>query len=208
MALVFGIVRTNWSGTTGGPGLTQTCIQAVTDPHSWNAAAATDATAAVRKAWLAIATMLPDNIKLDVQPVVDVYTAADGELVGSYAATAVPAQVVGASAAVFSMASGIKVNLNTGQIRNGRRVRGSIFIVPATSAAFTTDGMVLGSSRSLINSAFSGINTDLGPLNKQLAVWSRPIPDGKKFGPRAGGLTAVSAVDTSEKGAILRGRRD
>lgn len=208
MAIVFGMVRTVWSGTTGGPGLTQTAIQSIADPHSWNAQSAQDAVNAVRKAWLNISTFLPDNIKLDVQPVVDVYSAADGELVGSYAAAVVPAQVAGSNAAVFSMASGIKINLNTGAIRNGRRVRGSIFIVPAASSAFTTDGLVLGTTRTAINSAFAGINTDLAAVNKQVAVWSRPVPEGKPYGPRQGGLTAVSAFDTSEKGAILRGRRD
>lgn len=208
MALVFGVVRTNWSGTTGGPGLTQVAFQGITDPHSWNATSAQLAVDAMRKAWNAISTFLPDNVKLDVQPVVDVYTASDGELVGSYSAAVVPAQVSGGSAGTFSMASGVKVNLNTGQIRNGRRVRGSIFIVPAAGTAFTTDGLVLGTARTSMNTAFNTINADLAPSNMQAAVFSRPIPEGKPKGPRAGGLTAVSAFETSEKGAILRGRRD
>jgi hypothetical protein len=48
----------------------------------------------------------------------------------------------------------------------------------------------------------------LATNNLQLTVWSRPIPDGKKYGPRLGDSTAVTNPDTSEKGAILRGRRD
>jgi hypothetical protein len=208
MAIVTGVVRTNWSGTTGGPGLTQLAIEGATDPHTWDAAAAQVAVDAVRAFWVAIQALIPDNIKLDVSPVVDVYNAASGELVGSYSAAVTPAQVTGASAGNFMMAAGIKVNLNTGQIRNGRRVRGSIFIVPIQGTSYTADGLVIGTTRTLVNSSLNTMRTTLTNANKQLAVWSRPIPEGKPRGPRAGVTTAVTSVETSEKGAILRGRRD
>lgn len=208
MAIVTGIVRTNWSGTTGGPGLTQLAIAAITDPHSWDAAAAQNAVNAVRAMWFANNASLPDNIKLDVSPVVDVYNSITGALVGSYTAATVPSQVVGLNTGSFSMANGIKVNLNTGQIRNGRRVRGSMFIVPAGMDRFTTDGMVVAGTRTNINSSLTSMATTLATSNLQLQVWSRPIPAEKKYGPRDGVLTPVTGFETSEKGAILRGRRD
>jgi len=208
MAVVLSICRTNWSGTTGGPGLTQLAFEAPTDPHSWDAAAAQRVVNAVRAAWVSIGAYLPDNIKLDVNPVVDTYDIVSGDLVGSSTAAAVPAQVAGTATANFSMAAGCKVNLNTGQIRNGRRVRGSVFIVPAASNAFTTDGLVLGTARSAINAAFAGINTTLASSNEQMTVWSRPIPEGKQYGPRDGASTLVTGFETSEKTAILKGRRD
>lgn len=208
MAVDVAIVRTNWSGTTGGPGLTQTAIEAITDPHTWDAAAAQRVVNAVRTAWNTMGSLLPDNIKLDVNPVVDVYNIMSGELVGSYTAATVPAQVAGSSAAAFAMASGLKVNLNTGQIRNGRRVRGSIFIVPAASTAFTADGLVLTSARGTVNAAWTAVNTTLASTNEQVTVWSRPIPEGKPYGPRDGAATLVTGFETSEKGAILKGRRD
>jgi hypothetical protein len=208
MAVILGLVRTNWSGTTGGPGLTQLAIESVTDPHTWNASVAGVVTGAVRTMWNSCAAFLPDNIKLDVSPVVDLYSIADGDLVGSVSAGTVPSQVVGTSTAVFMMAAGLKVNLNTSQIKNGRRVRGSVFLVPAASTAFTTDGLALGTTRSTINGAFNTLMGTLATNNLQLTVWSRPIPDGKKYGPRLGDSTAVTNPDTSEKGAILRGRRD
>lgn len=208
MAVVTSLVRTNWTGTTGGPGLTQFAIEGITDPHTWDAAAAQQAVNAVRQFWFDVAGIIPDNIKLDVQPVVDIYNIGSGELVGSYSAAAIPAQVAGTSVGSFSMASGIKANLNTGQIRNGRRVRGSVFIVPCAGASFSADGLVIASTRTTVNTALNTMRTALGTSNKQLAVWSRPIPAGKPYGPRAGVTTAVTGVDTSEKGAILRGRRD
>ena len=208
MALVVALVRTNWSGTTGGPGLTQIAIEGKTDPHTWDQAAAQVTVDAMRTCWNALASYLPDEIKLDVSPVVDVYNAASGDLVGSYAAGTTPAQVVGTNAAQYAMAAGVKVNLGTGQIKNGRRVRGSVFIVPAAIVCYSTGGMVIASARTAISGAFNTMQTTLGAANKQVAVWSRPIPEGKKYGPRAGQTTPVTAFDTSEKTAILRGRRD
>jgi hypothetical protein len=208
MAVVVGVVRTNWSGTSGGPGLTQLAIEGITDPHTWDNAAAQTSVDAVRSMWSANVANLPDNIKLDVSPIVDVYNIQSGQLVGSYAATAIPAQVIGTSTAGFSHASGIKVNLNTGQIRNGRRVRGSVFIVPVQVGVFTTDGMVGSAIRTSFNGSFNTLKTTLASANKQIVVWSRPIPEGKPYGPRLGATTPVASFETSEKGAVLRGRRD
>lgn len=208
MPIVTALVRTNWSGTTGGPGLTQLAVGAITDPHSWDATAAQNAVNAVRTMWNSLVTLIPDNVKLDVSPVVDVYNSITGALVGSYSAATVPAQVVGTSAGTFMMAAGVKVNLTTGQIRNGRRVRGSVFIVPAAGTAFSVDGLTIASARTTINTSFNTLQTSLASNNTSLYVWSRPIPEGKKYGPRDGALTQVTGVETSEKGAILRGRRD
>lgn len=208
MAVVFAKVKTEWSGTSGGPGVTQMAFQGITDPHSWDSAAAQRVVDAVRKMWVACATGMPDNIQLKVNPTVDVFTAADGELVGSYTAATTPAVVMGSDTGPFAMASGIRVRLNTGQILNGRRVKGAVFIVPVGFGCFDTNGTVVAGTRTIVNNAFNQINTDLLASNEQLAVWSRPIPEGKPHGPRAGALTAVTNCDASTKGAILKGRRD
>lgn len=208
MAIVFAKVKTEWTGTSGGPGVTQMAFQGINDPHTWDAAAAQRVVDAVRKMWVACATGMPDNIKLQVSPVVDVLNAADGELVGSYTAATTPAVVVGSDTGSFAMASGIRVRLNTGQILNGRRVKGAVFIVPVGFACFDTNGGVVPGTRTIVNNAFNQINTDLLASNEQLAVWSRPIPEGKPHGPRDGHLTPVTNCDASPKGAILKGRRD
>jgi hypothetical protein len=39
-------------------------------------------------------------------------------------------------------------------------------------------------------------------------VYSRPIPAGEPNGPRGGDVAQITSWDTSEKGAVLRGRRD
>lgn len=205
MAVVVAVVRTGWLGTSGGPGLTQLFIEGITDPHTWDAAAAQIAVDAVRTFWDSIKALLPDEIVLTVSPVVDVYTIATGELVGSYSAATSPTSVVGTSAAVYSMASGMKANLNTGVIRNGRRVRGGIFIVPASSNTMTTNGAVASANRATVNTALNTMRGTLVAANKQLVVYSRPTDTPTV---RAGATAPVNAVETSEKVAILRGRRD
>lgn len=205
MAVVNAVVRTHWQGTTGGPGLTQLHMQGITDPHTWDAAAAQVAVDAVRAFWDAVKGIIPNEVTLTVDPVVDVYNILDGELVGSYSAATPPVNVLGTATGSFSMASGVKLNLNTGVIRNGRRVRGSIFIVPADGTAFTVTGVVSAGTRATINTAANTLRTTLAGSNKELIVYSRPKTSPVFVG---GAASPVNGAEAAEKGAILRGRRD
>lgn len=205
MAVVTAIVRTSWSGTSGGPGLTQLAIEGITDPHTWDAAAAQVAVDAVRTFWNAIAGYLPNELILTTSPVVDVYNIMSGKLVGSHQAATAPASVLGTDAGIFSMASGAKINLNTGVIRNGRRVRGAVFLVPAGATTMSTAGLTSSAARTAINSAVNTMRGTLVAANKQLVVWSRNTTGTE---PGDGVTSPVVGVETSEKVAVLRGRRD
>lgn len=199
-----GVIRTGWQGTTGGPGLTQTFIADATGA-AISSSQATSATAAVRTWFDAIKAYLPDEIILTVSPLVDSYDIVTGDLVASVSATASPGSVTGTATVSFAMASGIKVNLNTNVIQYGRRVRGSIFLVPAATSAFGTNGVVLSATRTAINTAGSTLISSLATAGLNLVVFSRPrtVPT-----TRNGSISIVSAFETSEKGAVLRGRRD
>jgi hypothetical protein len=198
------LVRTAWAGASGGPGVTQMAFYDATGADI-NATQAGSCTAAVRTFWDAIKANIPDNIQLTVSPVVDQYNFETGALTRSVTAASSPATVIGTSGAVFSMASGLKINLNTGVIRFGRRVRGAIYVVPAASTVYTTDGAVLSTVRTSINSAGATMITSFLAAGCNLAVYSRPrvIPSA-----RIGTINLVSGIETNEKTAILRGRRD
>jgi hypothetical protein len=137
--------------------------------------------------------------------VVDQYAYDSGELVNSVSAPTPPASVQGTSAALYSMASGAKVNLNTDKITNGRRVRGGIYLVPAASSVYGATGTITSGSRTTINTAVNTMRTAIGIGGLTLMVWSRPTSPGPSTD---GELSAVVGVETSEKVAILRGRRD
>lgn len=201
------LVRTAWAGTSGGPGLTQTAFDMINlgDPTAADAQVAVNA---VRGFWDAIKAYLPDEVVLTVSTVVDGYDVVTAELENSVVAGAAPAAVQGTSAAVYSMAAGMRVNLQTGVIRNGRRVRGAIYVVPASSAAMGTTGAVSSAVRTAVNAAGNTLRTTLEAGGMRLLVWSRPLPAGVPNGPRGGDVAQVTGVETNEKSAILRGRRD
>jgi len=203
------IIRTAWSGTSGGPGLTQLAVDQNTPAFGpLTAAEGQAAVNAVRAFWFAIAASLPDEVALTVSPVVDTYLDNNGTLAWSMSAATAPATVSGTSTAIFSMATGPKLNLNTGVIRNGRRVRGSVYIVPGGGNCQASNGMCAAATKTAFNSAAATMMASLQTAGLNLRVWSRPLKDSAGNITRDGVTNPVSVVETNEKLAILRGRRD
>lgn len=198
------IVRTAWSGTSGGPGLTQFAVLGAAG-GIWNPSGTQSAVNAVRTFWDSIKALLPDELKLDISPVIDDYDTVTGDLVGSYVAGTAPVQVIGTSAQSYVGGAGAKITWNTGQIRNGKRVKGSTFLVPIASTVFGPTGTVSVASITTVNTAANTMLSQLAAGGTSLAVWSRPGPPSK---PRAGFATEVLTGSVNNKSAILRGRRD
>lgn len=201
-------VRTAWAGTSGGPGVNQLFLQQTGTFGQLTQTEAQNAVNSVRNFWLALAGLLPNEITLTTSTVVDHYDVTDGSLVYSTTAATQPATVAGSDTGSYSMASGIKTQLQTGIIRNGRRVRGAIYIVPAASSAMSALGTVGTTPRNTVNTAGSALLTALNGAGMQLVVYGRPVKDSNGVVTRLGAATVVSQFDTSEKGAVLRGRRD
>lgn len=202
------LVKTTWSGLSGGSGITQLAID--TTESTFGALDAGDAQAAVnavRAYWNTIANYLPNEVSLNVQPMIDYHLSHNGELAGSVTAAQSPAVVVGTNMGDYSMAAGLKVNLNTATIRNGRRIKGAIFLVPA-AGAFSNTGGAGQTPTTTINDAGTALRTALAAAGLKLQVWSRPVPEGKPHGPRDGATADVTGMEVSPKTAILRGRRD
>lgn len=202
--MTVGIVRTEWSGTSGGPGLTQIAVIGAAG-GDWNPTGTQSAVNAVRAFWDAIKGNMPDELRLQVSPIIDVYDRVTGDLVDSYVAGTSPGVVAGTSTAGYAGGAGFKVTWNTGQIRNGRRVRGSTFVVPAAATVFATTGQVGATTSTQANTAAAALLSQLSAGGTPMAIWSRP-----KIGvnARAGFATEVIAGVCSAKSAILRGRRD
>lgn len=217
MALVVGVVKTHWSGTSGGPGLTQMAFQSQTDPHTWDAAAAQTVVNAVRTFWGNLPTYLPNDITLQVDPVVDVFNIMDAGLVGTYTAATTPTAVSGSDVNAFAMASGLKLTLKTGSILNRRRVHGGLFLVPAAGACFDTSGNVVSGAVTAITNAANTLLTSTRTANAGWCVWSRPHKafvslkrDGTTINhpARDGAASDITGFTLNTRGATLRGRRD
>lgn len=204
---MIGKVVTTWAGTSGGPGINQLYINP-TGQTLVTAAQAQSAVNAVRAFWNSTASYLPDEIALVTQPTIDMYDHGQGQLTNTVTAATPPAGVAGTSTAAYTMASGIKMNLQTTAINNGRRVRGSIFIVPASSSAMNTVGSVAAATRTALNTAGATLISALGTAGLELIVWGRPLKDANGTITRQGTVNICTNIDTAEKAAILRGRRD
>lgn len=209
-----GIIRTAWSGTSGGPGLTQFAIGGWTSGTTAGAGNQ-PAVDAVRQFWFALAGILPDELRLTVQPVIDDYDDANGQLIGSYVAANAPASVLGSSATSYAGGAGGKVTWNTGQIAHGRRIKGATFLVPLANGVYSGTGTITPGTITTVNNAANSLMTALSNNGTPLVIWSRPreakapspsYPNGQTA--RAGFTTPVLNAAMGTKTAILRGRRD
>jgi len=203
------IIRTAWAGTSGGAGLTQICVEETSASFGPISSSAGQAAAnAVRTMWNAVAGLLPNEVALTVQPIIDTYNNATGDLSWSMTVGTAPLSVTGTATGVFSMAAGAKCNFNTGEIKNGRRVRGAMYLVPAESSLFSNAGLVASTHRATIVSALTTMRSSLASAGLNHVVWSRPTSPGNPKHPREGFVTPIIGYDVNEKGAVLRGRRD
>jgi hypothetical protein len=199
------IVRTAWSGTSGGPGVTQMAVDTIAPDTFWTPADMQDIVDEVKLFWDTIDTFIPSDIQLNVLPTIDNYETIDGDLVGSNTVAVAPATVTGGWAGGYSMASGFRINLLTSDIINNRRVRGAWFVVPASINIYDSAGQIDSTTRTAVVAALNTLKTNLATVNAGLYVWSRKkeLPE-----PRDGQISPVTGFTVSSKVAVLRGRRD
>lgn len=202
--MTVGIIRANWSGTTGGPGLTQFAIAAGGAGGTYTPTDAQNAVNDVRAFFAALQGVIPNEVTITVSPTVDQYDQASGQLVASIVAASAPTPMPGGASGNYAGGVGFKYDWNTGVIHNGRRVVGHTYIVPAAAALFDTDGTLTTTFTATLNAAASGLLSALAGHSLGLQVWSRPPTV-----PGVGGiLSAVASGSYKDKSAILRGRRD
>ncbi len=202
-----GLVRTHWQGTTGGPGLTQLAVRRASDGYITPGDAQT-AVNAVASFWQAVKAYIPNEVTLTVDPVVDTYyyDGLNNDLETSASAATAPAAIACTGANAYNMAAGLRINLNTGKIRYGRRINGSIFLVPADAAAYTLTGTINPTAKTTIDTAGGNLLTGLTNGGLVLGVWSRW--NEKKHPERPSAFSDVQTIKTNDKSAVLRGRRD
>lgn len=199
------IVKTHWSGLQGGPGITQMAIESDPPGGFIDAVQAQTVVNAVKQFWTASSLAIPNDVSLTVDPAIDFYVTATGELGTTVVAGSPPTAVTGASAGNYSAASGSKVRLLTSGIKNNRRVRGAIFLVPLTTDAYDGNGSITSTHRSQVVAAGVALSTSLAAENLDLGVWSRP----KDGIPGTGGTWyPITGMQVNTKVAVLKGRRD
>lgn len=201
--MTVGLVRTVWTGGTIGVGLTQHAI-ILQAGATWTDATAGVATQLVRQFWLSIQGGIPSTVTLQVQREVDTYDEVTGELNGAVAAGGLPIAVQGEGAGAYAGGVGMKIIWRTTVIRDGRRVRGATYVVPATAGNFDNTGTLTPAAVTTYTSAALAFLDDLVSESLALVVWSRPetVPG------TDGALAAVTGAQVLDKSAVLRSRRD
>lgn len=193
-------VKINWTGFIGAPGYTNLFFE-TTAADPWDQ---TYVEAAVDKvdAFLgAFPTYLPTGLAVAIDPTVAELDEVTGTLTAAWTVTP-PATRTGSSATAYGAGSGLCVTWVTGEVQNGRLVRGRTFIVPLAGAGYDNDGSIYGTLLTAARAAATTLTSDSD--GARLVVWKRPNP----IIPITGGAYNVIGSNVSDKAAQLRSRRD
>lgn len=189
-------VKLRWTGFTGAPGYTNLHFSAPTAHTQAGAQAAYDAAHAFGGN---IASAIPQGVSIVTEGGVEVVEQTTNELVTVYSATT-KANAGGIQTAGYSSATGACITWETGEVKNGRRVRGRTFIVPLSGAMYQTDGTLTSACiTDLVEAA-----TVLAGGGFNFGILSRP----SALGAADGSFHTVSSGRVADKTAILRSRRD
>lgn len=196
--------RVVWSGFPGGPGLSTFYFSEFPVPQF-----------ALHDLFVSLATFLPADVTLTLQPGGDVIESSTGTLTGSWAGE-VTAPVVGTQTGVYSAPTGFMVRWETATVRDGSRLRGRTYFVPSGTTAYQADGSIAAQAIVDLSAAAS---TFVGAVTPALLVWQRPraarsaFTDGKGIAHKAvqartGSTAPVIGSSVPDLAVVMRSRRD
>ena len=152
---------------------------------------------AAKTFWAAQANKIPNTVFVNVPNGGETITAEDGVLTGVWT-EGTSQSTAGTYNGVWIAGTGARIVWGTAGVTNGRRVRGSTYIVPMGASQFDTDG-------SLVASVVTGLQTQaqavIVALGDDFCVWSRPAPG------RPGKVSTISDATVPDKASWLRTRR-
>jgi hypothetical protein len=194
-------VRIALTGWDGAPGV-------ITEHYSpgtlgtFNLVSIQDLVDEVHDRYLAQADVFLNTMYLTVDPAVELFDVATGEMTDVIVAEDAPGTVGGAgSGTSLSRATMMGIRLGTSDFRYGRRIQGRLFWGPIAGAVMHTDGHIGASQAASAAASFAASISGLGP---RLCVYSRPQP----LKSREGNWADVTSVTVSPVPFVLRSRRD
>lgn len=185
-----------WAGASGLPGFTNLFFLVDGVDIAADILATADA---AHDFFEDIASMLPTTVTITTQPVIEQINVATGILETVWAVSPAPGVVGGGMTGQGPSPAGACVSWQTGEVHDGRQVRGRTFLVPLGAAAFQSDGTLASGAVTAFNAAAVGL---IGAPDTTFAIWARPKTDvpGEAF-------PAVTGT-CRDQVAILRSRRD
>jgi hypothetical protein len=194
-------VRVRWAGFIGSPGWSNFYFDTGNGDFTTPADAGPCADR-VATFLTAIKGRFPTALNWAIQSDVEAISAATGELLNIHSAGARATIAGSAAAGSFSGTSGAVVTWRTAGVRNGRRVRGRTFLVPAANIAYDTDGTLGPTTVTELVNAANALADQANPI--KLGVWSRP----SAIGASDGEFHPVTTASVPDMAAVLRSRRD
>lgn len=159
---------------------------------------------AVRAFFLAIASLLPTGLTVQVPSSGDIIDETTGEITGTWSVGTTPAVVTGTNAGVYAGNAGAVIHWLTGGVVAGRRVRGRSFIVPIGSGAYDNQGSLAAGTITTLQGAANGLVTAFVGM----VVWARPLKAGTPpVVVRPGSYHGVSSMRVPDLAVSLRSRR-
>jgi len=187
-----------WNGWVGQPGFSTFYVSGNGDNTQ------TDAAAAAIKTMIALwASYIPQTITLAFHPTVQIVNDGDGSMVEERNIPTKPSDTLGASGLAYSAVSGVCLTWRTGQRGPKKPILGRSFIVPATGAAFHTDGTMLDTARTaLLANANTYVNRVAPGVTGHPVVWHRNTPGGTN-----GVSYPITSATITDRAVFLKSRR-
>lgn len=126
----------------------------------------------------------------------ETFNVETGELEGTWA-SGTPTSLTGTAPGGYAAGVGAVVNLSTGGIVAGRKVRGRFFLCPQAGGQFQTDGSLTTAAQAFYTSHVQDLKNALGA---DWLIWSRPRP------ALAGSAHAVTSFNVPDRPSVLRSR--
>lgn len=151
----------------------------------------------IRSFFSALGSSTPVGLQWQVPDGGEDIDETTGALTGAWGTTTTTG-VTASSTSSFSEGVGARITFATAGIVAGRRVRGTLFLVPLAGNAFGTNGLLLSTAQTGIQTA---AQTMIGTTAAKFVVWSRPVPS------RAGSFHLVTNALVPANVTWLRSRR-
>jgi hypothetical protein len=187
-----------WNGWVGQPGFSTFFVSGNTDDTQTNAAAA-----AIKTMIGLWASYIPQVITLAFHPTVQVVNDGDGSLVEERPISTKPSDTLGASGLAFSAVSGFCITWRTAARGPRKPTLGRSYVVPATGAAFHTDGTMLDTARTaLLANSNTYVNRVAAGVPGHPVVWRRNTPGGTN-----GQSFPITSATINDRAVFLSSRR-
>ena len=176
-----------------------------------SAAQITSAHYAMSDFYMAIQDLIPADIVITVDPIVDEFEADTGLLVFEHVDTSPPGGITGTDTDNYANGAGAHISWSTTTIWRGKRVRGGTYVVPLGHSAWALDGHLNPDAVTSINSAASAMVAEFAAHGSTFGVWSRPRLAKTKADPAGthvdGNFAPIAGGTVSALSGILARRR-